>query len=177
MSQIYKSATGSTPSIPVQFTADSGSATPAANNLNLFTSDTSQDDDDGIRTIASGSTVTTQLTNRGTGQVTTVDATPTTIVSFTFGAVQAGATFEGVVTAIKNSNGQTASWRVFGSGKSNGTTATEVGSDVGTSFKDTDLLTSNVTFTAVGNAILISGVGVAATSINWDALITYRQVI
>lgn len=45
------SATASTPSIPIQFTADSGVAVPALNNLNIFGGA-------GAHTTASGSTVT-----------------------------------------------------------------------------------------------------------------------
>jgi len=177
MSHITMVGVGGTPSVPTTFTADTGSAVPAANNINFFTSQTAQNNDDGIRSSASGSTVTHTLTNRATGQVTTANATPTTIVSFTFGAVTAGATFEGIVTALNNSTGDVASWRVFAAAKSNGVAATEVGLDINTNFKDASLLTATVTFTAVGNAVLISAVGIAATSINWDALITYRQVL
>jgi hypothetical protein len=78
---------------------------------------------------------------------------------------------------MNNVTGEGASWRLFASSKTNGTTTTEIGSDASVNFKEASLATANVTFTAVGNAVLISAVGIAATSINWDALINYRQVL
>jgi hypothetical protein len=177
MSQIFKSATGSTPSIPTSFVTDAGTATTAANTLNVLGGQLVADHDEGIWTTGSGDTLTVNLTNRSTGQVTTSDDTPTTIVSFTFGGSAAVATFEGIITAMNNVTGEGASWRLFASSKTNGTTTTEIGSDASVNFKEASLATANVTFTAVGNAVLISAVGIAATSINWDALINYRQVL
>ncbi len=51
MSQIYKSATGSSPSIPTSFETDDGTAVPALNILNVFGGP-------GISTSGSGNTVT-----------------------------------------------------------------------------------------------------------------------
>lgn len=181
MSQIYKSAVGSSPSIPTQFTGNSGTATPAGNNINFFADDTIVNDDDGLNSIASGDTVTYLLTNRGTGQVNTTTTTTTPIVSFTFGA-DGSATFQGIVTARKLSNGSTASWNVIGSFSSTGGVCVEIGSDTSMNFKSADLVVPgaatniNITFTAIGNAAVISVIGIAGVSINWDALITYRLV-
>lgn len=59
MSQVFK-AVSSSPSVATTFTADDGSiATPAANNLNVFTPGNGID---GIKTTASGNTLTITLT-------------------------------------------------------------------------------------------------------------------
>lgn len=71
MSQGGQLSASSSPAVPILFTADSGSATPAANNLNLFGGT-------GITTAAAGDTVTFNLlvpvdeTIGGTGQTTYV---------------------------------------------------------------------------------------------------------
>jgi hypothetical protein len=48
MSQIFKSATGSTPSIPTSFVTDAGTATTAANTLNVLGGQLVADHDEGI---------------------------------------------------------------------------------------------------------------------------------
>ncbi len=58
MSQIYKSAIGSSPSIPIQFTTDSGVAVPALNNLNVLGGT-------GTQTSGAGDTITINVINDG----------------------------------------------------------------------------------------------------------------
>jgi len=61
MSQIYVPATASSPSVPTRFTADDGSfAVPTLNNVNVFTPGNGIH---GIKTTASGSTITISLTD------------------------------------------------------------------------------------------------------------------
>lgn len=62
------------PSIPLQFTTDSGVATPAANNLNVFGGV-------GASTTGSGSTITVDVNTSGFDWLVVTDATnPNTIV-------------------------------------------------------------------------------------------------
>ncbi len=61
MSQFYQGTTAGSlpPSVPLQFTTDSGIAVPAANNINIVTPGGGTD---GIATSGAGSTITVTLT-------------------------------------------------------------------------------------------------------------------
>jgi len=58
MSQFYSSPPGGTPSIPTQFTTDSGTAVASANNINVFGGT-------GATTSATGSTITVSVKTDG----------------------------------------------------------------------------------------------------------------
>ena len=131
MSQIFKPLTSSgpiPPNIPTQFTADDSSiAVPVANNLNVFTSDTNECNDNGIRSRASGDTITIQITNRITGTVTTTDATPTTLASLSLGAIPGVYIVEGDLTAFDVTDIAGASYTFSAAAITDGVTATEIG--------------------------------------------------
>ncbi len=68
MSQFFQGVTAGAlpPSVPTQFTTDSGIATPVGNNINIVTPGSGSD---GITTSASGSTITITLTEAATEYV------------------------------------------------------------------------------------------------------------
>jgi len=59
MSQIYKSAAGSSPAIPTSFVTDNGTAVPAANILNVVGNSST------VQTSGAGNTITIKVINDG----------------------------------------------------------------------------------------------------------------
>ncbi len=183
MSQIYKrlTATGPIPAnIPTSFVTDSGTAIPAANVLNVLTSDTSSNFDNGITDIGSGNTVTIQLTNRVTGQVSTTDATPTTIITFATSSnlvysVSGTVTLKVTASGGGATLGDGASYDFYGAFKNVAGTVSEIGTEYPTTFEDASLAAADITVSVSGTSVIVQVIGIA-TNINWDAILTYRQV-
>jgi hypothetical protein len=170
----------SSPEIPTLFTADSGTAVPAANNLNILSSTSVLFSEEGIRTTGSGSTITVVLTNRISGQVSTTDATPTSIITLDLGLVSAVYAVTGYVVPIVKSGvntGDGASYYFDSAFKTDGATATKIASEENTNLEDASLVDANISSSASGNDFVLSVVGIAGTDMNWDAVILFRRVV
>jgi len=191
MSQIYKDrSTGPVPpTVPTSFTTDvrdnttagPGTAIPAANVLQILGRQTVQNNDNGQRTDAdpnNGNVVKVELTNRQTGTVTTADATVTTIITFDLGATPGTYYIYGNVQAFNSSGPASAAYSFSGGYRTNGSIATELGTEFHDTFQDLALITTDVLLTVNGldNNVYVQVQGVAATSINWNALLEYRRV-
>lgn len=173
------SIAGGAPAVPTNFTTDSGPAVPVANNLNLFSADSVDNIDNGIRTIGSGDTVTVQLTNRYTGTVTTADATLTTILTIPMGATPGTFFVWGNVQAFESGTPSGATFGFSGGYRTTGggaPVATEIGTEFHDEFKEVVLTDAEIFLAASGNNILLQVQGIAATSINWNALLEFRSV-
>lgn len=144
---------------------------------NVTANQSSLNTDQGISASVVGTTANILLTNRITGQVSTTDDTPTTILAFGLGASAAVYTFKITATA-KTDTGDGASYVYFASIKTDGAAATVIGSSTPTYFEDAvfNSTDESVLVTASVNTILIQVVGVAATNISWDCLAEYRKV-
>ena len=168
------------PTVATTYVTDVNSpAIPAANILDVFGGDTSSNNDNGIQTDgSSGSNVlTVQLTNRQTGSVTTADATLTTIITFPLGATPGTFYIYGNIQAFSAAGPSSGSYSFSGGYRTDGATATEVGTEFHDQFEDLALITSDIFLNTSGNNVLVQVQGVAATSINWSSLIEYRRVI
>lgn len=192
MSQIIlNSGGGGNPSIPTQFTTDDNTvAVPVANNLNIFGAQTAEDNDNGIETTANplslipalpadaGDTVYIALTNRQTGLVTTNNAVVTTIITFTPDTNGLPGTIyvSGNTQAFCTTNGSGAAYSISGGFKTDGATITEIGIEYHDQFEELVLQTADIFLTTDGTNILVQVLGVAGLTINWNALITFRQV-
>lgn len=180
MSQIIKPLTSSGPipaNIPTQFTADDMSvAVPVANNLNIFTSDTNESNDNGIRSRASGDTVTIQLTNRITATVTTTDATPTTLASLPLGAIPGVYIVEGDLTAFDITDIAGATYTFIAAAITDGVTATEIGVENKNIFEQAAMSASDFNIGVSGNNAFIEVQGILGKNIDWNCLFTYRFV-
>jgi hypothetical protein len=173
---ILQSAGNLPPAVPTTFTTDSGNAVPVANILNVLTNDTTSNFDNGITDTGSGNTVTIFLTNRATGTVTTADATLTTVISLPMGAAPASIYVYGNVLAFNSSTPASGTYSFSGGFRTDGATATELGVELHDEFEDPALVSADVFLSASGNNIILSVQGVAASSINWNALLEYRMV-
>lgn len=164
------------PAVATSYVTDAGTAVPVANILNVLGNDSTANNDNGISTTGAGNTVTVVLSNRFTGQVTTTDATVTPIVTIPLAATGTTYSVSGVVTVRVPATGDGASYDFSSAIKTNGVAAIEIGTEYPTTFEDASLVLANITFVASGNNGVLNVIGVAATTINWDAYVTYRQV-
>lgn len=164
------------PTVPTTFTADSGSATPALNNLNVFGGNTVTNNDNGITTSGAASTLNIQLTNRATGATTTADATPISILTIPLGATPATFLLFGNVQAFNASTPSGASYSVNAAFRTDGITATFIAGEFDNIFEDADLVNASASLDALGNSVVLSVQGIAGTNINWNSILEYRMV-
>lgn len=171
MSQIYTSSTAAPPppTVATTYTADDATtATPATNNLNVFGGNTTANDVDGIRSIASGSTVTYQLTNRYR-QTTTTSGAVTSIVTI-LSALAAGVYVLDLRAAADSTVGAPAAgvgYTLVGAVRSDGATATLIAGQQKDNFEEAALVGANCEIGVSVNTITVTVTGVAAYDLNW----------
>lgn len=178
MSQFYVNSSGALPPppiVPTSFVEDTGSATPAANILNILGSDTNTNNDNGIATSGAGNTVTILLTNRQTDTVSTSDDTLTNILTLALGS--AGTYYVwGSVQAYNASGPNSGVYSFSGGYRTDGVTAIELGTEYHDTFEDPGFATADIFLIASGNDVILQVQGVDPLSINWNSVIEYRQV-
>ena len=182
MSQIFRPQTGGTPVIPPDvpevFQTDVNSpAIPAANILKVFGGQTSDNNLLGVQTDgSSGSNIlTVQLTNRLQGGLSTIDATPTTIITFGLGATPAVLTLDGFVSAYNTTDTLGAGFFFSAAVRTTGAAAVDLGSEFTSQFTETGMEAAAVTIGVSGNNLIIQVTGIAAKTISWLAQATYSR--
>lgn len=177
MSQFYVGVTSGSlpPAVPLQFTTDSGVATPAANNLNVLANDTTANDADGLTTSGAGSTVTVLLTNRLQGTGTTVDAGTSDVITFTPTAVGVYS-LEYRTAAFNTTSVLGAGYSFFGAIRFDG-----INSNICDAFDE--IVNEEGAMSAVDLAVVVSGAnvilrstGYAGQTINWSSVSMYTFV-
>lgn len=180
MSQIYKNSLSSPvpPDVPTTFITDVNSpAVPAANILDVPGAQTSEDNNNGIQTDGSsgGNILTIQLTNRLTDNVITTDATLTTLL--TFALPEAGVYYVfGNVQAYNASGPAGGTYSFSGGYLTDGVTATELGTEFQDTFESPSFVTADIFLDPSGNNVVLSVQGIAATVINWNAILEFRKI-
>lgn len=181
MSQLYKNlAAGPVPpGVPTSFVTDVNSpAIPAANILIEIGGQTTANNDKGVRTDGSSgsNTLTVQLTNRQTATVTTSDATPTTILTFALPAIAGTYYVYGNVQAFTLTGPAGGAYSFSGGYITSGASSTELGTEFHDTFQSASLITSDISLSPSGNNVLVTVTGVVGLTIDWNALLEFRQV-
>lgn len=174
MSQFFQGVTAGSlpPSVPLQFTEDTGIAVPAANNLNVFGGV-------GIDTSGTGSTVTISLENSSTGTATTIGAVTADVLTVNLTTVIGAPgtiSIEARVAGFNASTPASAGYLLYGTARTDGATATIVSTPDQIINEDVVLDPADCTFVASGNTVIVRVTGVAGLTINWRATSTYTVV-
>lgn len=176
MSQIYKRVTSGSlpPDVPTTFTADTGVATPAANNLNVFGQTNFVDDAAGIRTEGIGDTLLVQLTNRIQGNETTVGLTTADVITFNLSATPGAYKMHFEVVAFESTTPAGLGYSIEASARSDGATATVIEDPDADEDEDPALQTdADWSIVAVGNSVVLRVTGVTGLTLNWNSVMTY----
>lgn len=181
MSQFFQGSQSAPPppTVATTYVTDVNSpAIPAARILDVFGGTTTTINNNGIQTDgSSGSNVlTVQLTNRSTGSATTTDATLTTLITLPLGSTPGVYFIGGDITAFDITDSAGAGYSFNTVLKTDGVTATEIGTEYTTELEDLAMITADIFSTASGNNLLVQIQGVAATTIHWYGKIEFDRV-
>lgn len=178
MSQIYIPQVDSLPSIPTQFTTDSGNAIPAGNNLNVLGGLTSTDSVNGINTIANppnSSNLFIELTNTLVASGIALGNSTTNLITFPLNGVASSYRFTFEVIGRTATN-ETVGYTVFSTIFSTGIVA----SQIQTPFIDADesagAVTCSIGISTSGNNVLLIFTSGIAASFNYRVLGKYIVV-
>lgn len=176
MSQIYKSiASGPIPpAIPDQFTADDGTiGIPVANNLNILSRDTTEDNPNGIQTTVdpnNGDDFFVELTNRITGSLTTNDDTPQTLFSFDMGATAGTYVFFTRVTAFNVTDNISSGYASYRCVRTTGAAGILISAQSGLIAEEGAMSGASAINDISGNNAILTVEGLVGKEINWFAL-------
>lgn len=175
MSQIYKTVS-SAPAVATSYVTDSGTATPAANILNILGNDSTTNNANGINTTGSGNTVTVLLTNRLQGSGTTVGAVTADIITFALGATPGTYSFEFRVSGFESTTPAGCGYSVFGTVRTTGVAATAVGTADVIVNEEAALNDCDIDIIASGNNAILRVTGVLGLSVDWGAVGLYTFI-
>jgi hypothetical protein len=164
------------PTIPTSFVTDDGTAVPALNVLSVTGGTSTDNNSNGIETDADPNLskfLHIKLTNRKVGSLTTTDASTTNLISLTLGATPAVYAISGQICGFVPATGDGAAYFFEGVTKTNGVTATDFAGQFTNFQEDTSIQNVQVTATTTGNDFVIEITGIAATTINWIAVINF----
>ena len=177
----YTGPQGGGAATEVTINADVGTAVSISGVLLGQADQTDADNDAGIY-MAAGTTEAgasnafkAYLTNRKTGEVETTDDVFTDIITFPLGVDGAIYSMQGTVTARNPADGDGGSYDFYAGFGTDGLAATELGAEYPTAFESASMADADIEIHADGNNAVLRVKGLAATSIDWDAVLTYRK--
>lgn len=181
-------------SVPTTFTEDVGSATPAANNLNIL-----GDAPQGISTSGAGSTVTitaadadtagnkgvstydvndftvtagfVQLKGNASGTATTVGAVTADVITFPLGATPGVYAYDVLIAGFDAVTPSGGSYSMIAGARTTGVAGIITGNADVTSNEEVTFQPSDVDLVIVGNNAIVRVTGVAGLTINWRAVL------
>ena len=173
------------PNVPTTFTADAGSAVPAANILIITADDITGNNQSGIQSVAgAGQTggdgmplaaneLQVQLTNRIQGSGSTVGAATADLITFDLGATPGVYTFDVRVSAFESTTPAGAGYSLFYAFRTTGAAATLIDNTDRINHEEAAITGANALAVASGNNVVIRVTGVsdggAGYNINWNA--------
>lgn len=183
MSQFFVGVTAGSlpPSVPTSFVTQDGTAVPAANILLVNGFDSTENNVNGIITkggvVGTGTAneVDVVITNRLQGTVSTANATPTPIITFTPPTVGTY-TIDLRIAAYNITDTLGAGYSLFGTARFDGVNSNLCGTADRIVNEETGMENCTSTFTVSGADILINAVGLAGKTINWSAVGLYTFV-
>lgn len=154
-------------------TGDTGGAVPpdGAFNINLPT---------GVGLTSTGSpgtnTITFTLDGANEGTTSTVGNVTSNVLSVALGATPTTYTFEARVAGFESTTPAGVGYQIFGVIRTDGATATVIGTPDIIANEDAALTAADIDFTASGNNAVIVVEGVVGLTINWRAFSLYTKV-
>lgn len=160
------------PGSTLSFATDSGSATPAANVINLVTAGSGAL---GIETSGAGNTITITLDDKSvTGTATTIGAVTGNVVTFACGATPGTYTFDCRIAGFTTAGGPLgAGYTLVGAVRTTGAAATLITGQAVDIFEEGALSAGDANIIVSGNNAIFQVLGTAATTINWTAIVSY----
>ncbi len=164
------------PQVPTTFNENTGTATPAANILNIVGGTTTALNNNGITTVGAGNTVTVELTNRAQGVLATADATPTALVTLPLGSTPGVYTFDCLVAGFNATGPLGAGFTIVGSVRTTGAAAVLIPNQAIDHFEEGALGNPpevDAEIVVSGNNAILQVTGQPGVSINWNGVMNY----
>lgn len=172
-------ATSYTTDVRDNTTTGPGTAIPAANVLQVLGRDTTQDNDNGIRTDAdpnNGDILYVELTNRLTGTASAVGAVTADIITFALAASASVYRFTFYVTGRDTATGDGVGYTLFASIRTNGAAATLIQTPFQDNDEDASLAAALMNVVVSANSVILRATGVAGQTISYKAVGEYVVV-
>lgn len=150
------------PSVATSYVENTGTAVPVANVLNVLGTN-------GITTAGSGNTVSISIQNGMTANAVTTGATTANILTFVLAATPKSYTFDIRVTGISTVGNNAVGYNIFGTVKTDGTTATLVPTQDKIVNEDTLVVAADANIIVSGNNAIVQVLGVLGYTIDWGA--------